>query len=743
MTAQVHVDVTLGALTVHPHQLWQPVVGPETVRLLDAALKDDDGRARMQKQSVEVLARCNPPASGGADPRTGLVVGYVQSGKTLSFTTVMALARDNAFPLVILFAGTKDILHQQTAKRLAADLAVEREGGLSPWYKVSNPRAGTADAQAIGQHLKHALDPKTPAKFRRTIVITVMKNRSRLDGLRQVLLGLDEHGISLSDLPVLVVDDEADQAGLNTLAADDDMSTTYTAILSLRAVLPRHSYVMYTATPQAPLLVNLADTLSPDFVAVLEPGDGYTGGRYFFEDHRTSFLKIIGAKESLQALDPTTSEPPATLQRALATFFIGLAVRQSGAGAVGPTSMLVHPSHTQDLHERYAAWVKNLCDTWAELLSDPGPDRDALIEEDLRPAYEDLATTVDAIPPFDELLTDLPYWIGVTQRRTVNSENPEESDIRWNSDPSWILVGGNKLDRGFTVEGLTVTYMPRGVGVGNADSIQQRARFFGYKGSYASLCRAWLASTTETAFTRYVDHEKVLRKELQDVATSGANLKTWKRQMLLDPAFKPCRRAVIDLPYLHSRIAGDAWSRFERIRIPDDKIDLNRSVIDAFVTSQGQHRAADPRDPRDADPNELFAVSLQDLLATVLADWRTNVEDRAGLNQLTLLLRARLDDDPDLMADVYLMRGLRRRERELQQDGVRVTNLLEGRRSGKGTDGYDGDAKYFTPGRLSIQLHSVDVMKAGTTLVESVPAFAIWVPRDLAGGVLSQQDDVQ
>ncbi len=732
---QQHVEVIKKDLVVNPQVLWTPSTGEETLRLLERAGLDEASRKRTERQASAVLARCHAPSTRGDDPRTGLVVGYVQSGKTLSFTTVIALARDNGFPLVVLFAGTKDNLHHQTAARLAKDLEVERDGGMSPWLMLSNPKADGADAQQLAQTLTLALDPSTPPQFRRTVVVTVMKNPTRLTHLKEVLAGLASTGISLHDLPCLVVDDEADQAGLNTLVADADTSATYQAILQLRQALPNHSYVMYTATPQAPLLVSLADTLSPDFVAVLEPGDAYTGGEYFFVDHKNRFVKTISHAESQKALDPSSTEPPDSLVQALATYLLGLAVRGKG-----PTSMLVHPSHTQDLHQKYADWVKSLSQTWKDLLSQPGDDRDELVQAVFAPAYQDLAAGLDSPPSLEDLLKHLPFWMGATSIRVVNSDKPEESDIKWNVSPSWILVGGNKLDRGFTVEGLTVTYMPRGTGVGNADGIQQRARFFGYKKSYAPLCRAWLAGTTETAFSRYVDHEKVLRGELEKVAQQGTSLKQWRRQMLLDSAFKPCRKAVVDIPYLHRQVKGDTWTRFERLNRPKSA-DSNRNVLAAFLASHLHGAVADHRDSRPGDRNMVLSVPLDHLLEKVLADWSMDSLDAVVLDQSLLLLRAQLDKDPHLLADVYLMRNLRVRERGLQTDGVSVVNLFEGRRP-SGSNAYEGDAKFFTDGRVNLQVHCVTINKGKDTapVLEKVPALALWVPRDLAGGVVLQTD---
>ena len=197
--------------------------------------------------------------------------------------------------------------------------------------------------------------------------------------------------------------------------------------------------------------------------------------------------------------------------------------------------------------------------------------------------------------PLDDLLAELPHWIGATQIRVVNSGTPADSDIKWKAAPSWILIGGNKLDRGFTVEGLTTTFMPRRLGAGQVDSVQQRARFFGYKKSYATLCRAWINGTTADAFEHYVEHEQLLRDELVKVDEKGISLKQWKRLMLLDPTYKPTRRAVIDIPYFHDRIRGDKWMSVSRV---PEKPTIGQVPLEELWSKHAGGAVVDERDKR-------------------------------------------------------------------------------------------------------------------------------------------------
>lgn len=606
---------------------------------------------------------------------------------------------------------------------------------MSPWYLTSNPSATPAEIAALSGYVREFSDPETPPWFKRTVLITVMKNSNRLGKVKEVLENIARSGVNLAKSAVLVIDDEADQAGLNAAPGEEEPSATYAAIASLRSAIPRHSYVMYTATPQAPLLVNIADTLSPEFVSVLTPGRGYTGGQYFFKDHRSTFVQEMSSDEIEEALDPSPTEPPSSLESALATYLLVRSIR----GRRSHTSMLVHPSHGRDLHSVYASFVTGLLRSWKSLLKLPGADRDELVEAYFTPAYLNLSEkSSNPLPPLDDLLVNLPFWITSTQVRTVNSGTPADSDIRWGTAPSWILIGGNKLDRGFTVEGLAVTYMPRGLGVGNVDTLQQRARFFGYKAAYGSLCRVWLSATMAAAFEHYVDHEENLRTDLQAVDREGRSLQEWTRTMLLNPEYKPTRRAVIDLPYLHGGVRGEQWSNVASVaHLGRDGL-LNLAAVETFQTHHGRRRETDPRDARKgARRNTVFTVPLETLLTELLADWYGRSTDRAGLQQLILVLQARVDQDPSLLADVYLMDDLEVRERATRADLQTVNNLQQGR-SPQGR--YIGDMAFYTEDRTSIQVHHVVSRSDAEGPSWEAAGLSIRVPSGLAGGALLQVD---
>ena len=339
----------------------------------------------------------------------------------------------------------------------------------------------------------------------RTIMIVSMKQHQHLDNLARLLGESD-----FSDVPTLIIDDEGDQAGMNTKAKQDDESTTYARIKALRALFPHHSYILYTATPQAPLLISRIDALSPDFGRVLTPGTHYVGGQEFFVDGADKYVKLIPLSEVPDKNDPP-HEAPESLRAALRDFFIGVAIGlledefQKGRNR----SMMIHPAVAKDEHLMFKRWTQQIKDHWSSILQDSThPDYAGLLS-DFRKSAGGIFETYDTSLTFEDIAPILFEAMEETAVAELNTrEKSRIAPVDWAGEYSWILIGGIGLDRGFTVEGLTVSYMPRSTGVGNADNIQQRARFFGYKKRYLGLCRIYLTSANTDAFTDYVKHEE-------------------------------------------------------------------------------------------------------------------------------------------------------------------------------------------------------------------------------------------
>ena len=205
------------------------------------------GAANLREETMHILSHCNPHNATQNPETTHLVVGYVQSGKTMSFTGLTALALDNGYRVVIYLAGTKNNLLNQTAQRLEKDL-IGKNGQNKDFYRLHKD-PNPDEAEQIAGHLFLSSHP--------IILIPILKHWKHIDKLVQILTDPDFKD-AMEDETVLIIDDEADQASLNSygrknskrdadgLTEEEQQSKTYESILKMRAVLPGNTYIQYT-----------------------------------------------------------------------------------------------------------------------------------------------------------------------------------------------------------------------------------------------------------------------------------------------------------------------------------------------------------------------------------------------------------------------------------------------------------------------------------------------------------------
>jgi hypothetical protein len=426
---------------------------------------------------------------------------------------------------------------------------------------------------------------------------------------------------------------------------------------------------------------------------------------------------------------------------------IGVTAGLLEGGNTGNRSMLVHPSHRTAQHQEYYNWVRDVFDDWKRILrlTETEPDRQELIEE-FRDAYRDLAGTVGpTLPAFELLVPSLRFAFNNTRVQEVNARGGRTPTIDWRSAYGWILVGGQAMDRGFTVEGLTVTYMPRGIGVGNADTVQQRARFFGYKRRYLGYCRVYLEQGTFTAFQSYVEHEEDIRGQLQRFQDGGRPLNEWKRAFVLDAALRPCRNNVLAFDYMRGRFS-DQWYAPRVVLAAEEVVQANRETVAQLV--QRLEFADDAGDPRRTDfqrhqvaRDVPLRVIMEDLLVRMRITGTTDSQKYTGL---LLQLSKALEDDPNERGTVYRMSPTARRRRDIDDGGV-VTNFFQGQapvtpieRRG---EIYPGDQAIRDADRVTVQIHTVDLTRERATLaMERVPVVTVWVPARLARAWVVQDE---
>lgn len=730
--------------------VWDPVVGDRTRQFVEsrATGKKPIDMDTVLAEAQSILGHCVSPATA-AGSAVVLVVGYVQSGKTLSFTTLASLARDNGFGAVILLAGTTNNLKQQSQNRLEKDLGLdELQRG---WTEIfENPDVNGPALPKMKSALrswKRRRDGQT-LEEKPALVISVLKHSGRITDAADALNHLD-----LDNVPVLIIDDESDQATPNTKASKNrmtgssDESPTYSAIVALRSALPHHSLVQYTATPQANLLLATADRLNPDYAKVLSSGPDYTGGKVFFQDRPSQLIKVVPQSETYDTKNPLI-EPPEGLQDALRVFLLGIA--DAGIKGVEENrSMMVQAHQNTAPHKVYRKWIEALLDDWRHGI-EAGGDYAAEVLDGFQDAHAELATTAKGLAPFKSLVERIPERIDELRVVEVNSTAQAEKNIKWKTAYNWLLIGGMKLDRGFTVEGLTVTYMPRPISE-NADVLQQRARFFGYRGDYIGFCRVYLLKAAKEAFIDYVDNEEFLRASLKK--HEGKPLADWKRDFVLHGQFsRPTRANVVGRRIRRGR-AGREWSWPKSMHLGKDIQAANRLLFaealdrsrDLLFDAAGMPGVVDRRQVEHNYARS--GVTLDDALNFLLRVRVGSVEDSLLLNaismQLARAIREPNDTDPKsatfmFMSGLNVPKGPGRQLRVLQE-------TIHVGMSPKGATGaavnYSGDDTFRSHTDLTIQLRTVRLTDPPPPDEEysQVPWLAISLPNGVSNDYFLEQ----
>lgn len=549
-------------------------------RQLQAHKWSENAVQTLEESTSSVVERLSDPRRQHAYQAKGLVVGYVQSGKTANFTGVIAKAADAGYKLVIVLAGTLDVLRSQTQRRIDKDLigrelldrdyvndtewdrflahgAKPSSLGAFDWHRLTGPES---DYRKLGRAVSAlAFEPADPGKpfyhpdnlaQAQARIAVVKKNSKIMERLLSDLrfLGRTRTGAPLDQVPVLIIDDESDQASINSNKPASDMeeqerTATNKKIVELLRLLPRAQYVGYTATPFANVFVdpNSEEDIFPrDFLISLPRPEGYMGVADFYDLAGTASDETTrpNRRDYMRSVTGEDTAAP-NLQRALDSYILSGALKLYREEAVAGLhyahhTMLAHASARVADHEALASDVRTIL-ARAGYEGGKGLDRLAgLLEKDFRPVTRVRSPS----SPFPESFDELAPFVGETLARLgdpgeavriLNNENRDQTPD-FDRNPVWkILVGGTKLSRGYTVEGLTISYYRRRAQT--ADTLMQMGRWFGFRPGYRDLVRLFIGTDEwiDKAGRRRIDlyeafgavcrDEEIFREELKRYAS--------------------------------------------------------------------------------------------------------------------------------------------------------------------------------------------------------------------------------
>lgn len=514
--------------------------------------------ATLDRATDNLLNLLGDPIKDGPWGRRGLVMGEVQSGKTASYAGLMAKSADAGYRMIILLTGTLENVRRQTQGRLdegfvgfdsrdylgKGGLRQKRHIGVGLIDGARDGVVFTSSDHDFRKDAASALNISLNAVNEPVLIVT-KKNRGVLDRLTNWLRVHNADREGKIDVPLLLIDDEADNASVNTKDPTNPTSIN-TAIRGLLSLFRRSSYVGFTATPFANIFIEpdttdemLGDDLFPrDFIHVLEPPQNYVGMQSLFppmdpdeEEHSENgpIQTIDDGYTWLPRVHKSTEQPeglPVTLTNAFRAFLITCAVRDlreeqgepSGGGGIH-RSMLVNVTqftnvqdqvanelhvelerirHAVRLHGALApekaaqqsSAIAELADTFAELFSNCGQSWSAVLAR----LHESIA----------------PIRVQAVNQRT-GAKSLDYGSVDGPPGVRVIAVGGNSLSRGLTLEGLSTSYFLRHSRA--YDTLMQMGRWFGYREGYGDLCRLWMTAEGEGWYRHITEATAELKRD--------------------------------------------------------------------------------------------------------------------------------------------------------------------------------------------------------------------------------------
>ncbi|MCW2311482.1 Z1 domain-containing protein [Rhodoferax antarcticus] len=611
-----------------------------------------------------ILGLLEDPKREGAWDRRGLVVGHVQSGKTGNYSGLVCKAADAGYKIIIILAGLHNNLRSQTQIRLEETfLGYETSANRDPGKPLGvaeidsdpkiHPHCATTRADkgdfnaAVAKHF--AISPEE-----RPWLFVVKKNKTVLTQLLKWIRGhvADSKDILtgrriVTNLPLLVIDDEADNASVDTgeqlIDADgkpDDEHQPKTINRLIRSILhsfDKKAYVGYTATPFANIFIHRknatteegTDLFPQSFIINLAAPSNYVGPTRIFglrtPEGRIGGLPLmrtvsdqINENDTGGWMPPKHNKEhaptymgqdvlPPSLRRALGSFVLACTARALRGQGKEHSSMLIHVTRFTNVQKEVYRQVEDAIKKMALRLK-RGIDSESLIAElkvlwddDFVPTAAEIAAIVKEpnglpliVPQWAAILAALPETISDIKIKMINGSAKDALDYSEQQEQGLkvIAIGGDKLARGLTLEGLCTSYFVRTTRM--YDTLMQMGRWFGYRPGYVDLCRLYTTEDLVEWFGHIADASEELREEFEAMAESGATPKEYGLKVQSHPVLlvtSPLKMRAAKS--LHLSFCGDLLETIAFYK-DDAKLDHNLEVANKLIAAMGKSSEIDP-----------------------------------------------------------------------------------------------------------------------------------------------------
>lgn len=579
----------------------------------------------------------NPQRSEIQISKKGLVVGQVQSGKTANYTGLICKAADAGFNLIIVLAGIHNNLRSQTQNRidegfLGFDTQYERAYTMNKTTKIGVgliPGLENAIANSYTTSLEKGdftSRATNTAGFNfnapQPILLVVKKNASVLKRLC-TWLQTQATNDKITNKSLLIIDDEADNASINTNVKELDPTAINKNICKIISLFNRSAYIGYTATPFANIFIpqNEDDLFPRDFIINIPAPTNYIGPEKVFgtsiipDDTNNDLLPIVcpikdydyfvpqGHKKDDDK--PTFSDIPESLKTAVKCFIVTCAIRIARGQGTKHNSMLIHISRYQMWQNHIKELVEQLFNYYKHEIeaSDPAilEEFRKILENDTAnyKSYKTVTTEIRQskfgnidkylmIHSWEEIK---PLLFKAVQKVEVKSINGTSGDCltyyeNEKTGISVIAIGGDKLSRGLTLEGLSVSYFLRASKM--YDTLMQMGRWFGYRPSYVDLCRLFTSEELNEWFRHITIASEELRGEFNYLSESGGTPENYALKVRTHPG---CLQITSISKMRYTKQISVSWAGrlIETYQLPMDKGAKKRNLIatDNFISALG------------------------------------------------------------------------------------------------------------------------------------------------------------
>jgi len=497
----------------------------------------------LNEDTDNILTECGNPLLSDGWKHRGLVMGDVQSGKTANYNGLIAKAADAGYKVIVLLTGLIEDLRKQTQERLdegfvgrnSRDVLGATQNmqpiGVGKYRNKFANVLTSIDSDFLTTNSR-ALRGIPLSNISEPVLFVIKKNKSPLENLNKWLSQQIPNGGSHHHLPLLIVDDEADNASVNTKKEEEDPATINRLIREVLDKFLRSSYVAFTATPFANVFINPDnenDLFPSNFIYSLNTPSNYIGADSIFPEdgkHHDQLKEIKDIETFIperHKKDHLLDDIPESMKVAVKVFMLSCAVRDIRKEKLKHRSMLINVSRFTDVQAQIAEHLRQYLTNLHEeirqyLLSSSWSSHDELIK--LKDLWE--AEFSETELSWDDIRNELHLSTASIIVLTINQKSQDKLNYSTYKDTERgrrvIAVGGLTLSRGLTLEGLCVSYFYRNSKA--YDTLLQMGRWFGYRPAYEDLFRIWM---DESAIKWYAHISNAVGELRTDFRRMSAN----------------------------------------------------------------------------------------------------------------------------------------------------------------------------------------------------------------------------